>query len=207
MCGTVLAGERANINCSVRKMLPTCCIWDLFSISHQIGSRTEGIGGTRPKGKKRMKRFPALGKPPEVLFMKSYIWMCCDWALTCQVNFSKYNYGKSSSYGIALFCHCHCFVFSTRHLVCLAKALNPQGHCALVIFFNYEKSCWTQFNIKKDKSPRSFFLFVIRQTFDWVLVRNCRSQKAPLSTILIVLFSEFGHVVIQAWSTARKHFH
>ena len=52
MCGTVLAGERANINCSVRKMLPTCCIWDLFSISHQIGSRTEGIGGTRPKGKK-----------------------------------------------------------------------------------------------------------------------------------------------------------
>ena len=51
ICGTVLAGERANINCSVRKMLPTCCIWDLFSISHQIGSRTEGIGGTRPKKK------------------------------------------------------------------------------------------------------------------------------------------------------------
>ena len=51
MCGTVLAGERANINCSVRKMLPTCCIWDLFSISHQIGSRREGIGGTRPRKK------------------------------------------------------------------------------------------------------------------------------------------------------------
>ena len=51
MFGTVLAGERANINCSVRKMLPTCCIWDLFSISHQIGSRTEGIGGTRPREK------------------------------------------------------------------------------------------------------------------------------------------------------------
>ena len=26
-------------------MLPTCCIWDLFSIPHQIGWRTEGIGG------------------------------------------------------------------------------------------------------------------------------------------------------------------
>ena len=125
MCGTVLAGERANINCSVRKMLPTCCIWDLFSISHQIGSRTEGIGGTRPKGKKRMKRFSALGKPSDVLFMKSYIYMCCcDWALTCQMNFSKYNYGKLSVCAIALFCHCHCFFFHSR---LFSKSTQPSG--------------------------------------------------------------------------------
>ena len=136
MCGTVLAGERANINCSVRKMLPTCCIWDLFSISHQIGSRTEGIGGTRPKGKKRMKRFSALGKPSDVLFMKSYIWMCCDWALTCQMTFSNTITGNHQFVLLPCFVIAIVLFFSfTRHVVCLAKALNPQGHYALVIFY------------------------------------------------------------------------
>ena len=181
MCGTVLAGERANINCSVRKMLPTCCIWDLFSISHQIGSRTEGIGGTRPKGKKEDEEISRSWKTIRRDIHHNHTFQCVMFGLWRAKWTFKIQLRETTSLFYCPFVIA--IVFFPLAMSSFSKSTQPSGPLCP----------WQFFQLWKLKSLAEF-LFVIRQTVDLVLEMNWRSHKAPLSTILIVLGSDFGLV-------------
>ena len=190
----------ANIDWSVQKMLPTCCIWDLFSISHQIGWRMEGIGGGTHPGPEKRKIFQSFGcrwpATKKQFFMTQHAdcYPSIEWLVNDESTGQVFEVKKL---GFNLFCknisHC-CLSTSFETLYGIAVVEFGQGWRPVTFYAgNHPKGgkfCHRSFFEKKNNTLHSFFLQNFMLTSNRRIPHICHQHTSGAGVKFFSLVSE-----------------